>query len=185
MQEEILVDGVRFYPIPGYVGYAVSKCGKVRSLPRSKLRSNGSRHKLEGRLLKPGFDKDGYPQVSLRPLNAEGQKMRKIHRLMGLTFLGVKEGQQIDHRNREKSDNNLDNLRVVNGSENQHNRITTKGYLEVNGKFYARIRVNGKQVNLGGFATPGEAHQRYVDEKNSLSLLHPESTAQYHRLRLT
>jgi hypothetical protein len=177
MQEEILVDGIKFYPIPGYNGYAVSKCGKVRSLPRSKIRSDGSCHKLEGRLLQPGRDKDGYLQVSLRPLNAEGQKMRKVHRLMGLTFLGVKEWQQIDHKNRVKVDNDLGNLRVASGSENQHNRVTTKGYLKVKGKFYARIKLNGKQVNLGGFATPEEAHQRYVDEKNALSLLHPEAPA--------
>lgn len=42
-----------------------------------------------------------------------------------------------------------------------------RGYTERDGRFYASVQKYGKKVNLGGYATPEEAHAVYVIEKKS------------------
>lgn len=52
-----------------------------------------------------------------------GSKHIFVHRLVWETFNGpIPDGYVIDHRNRDRADNNLDNVRVVTPSENQYNR---------------------------------------------------------------
>lgn len=41
-------------------------------------------------------------------------------------------------------------------------RKKTKGYVEMNGRFYARISVAGKRVNLGAYDTAEEAMEAYL-----------------------
>jgi hypothetical protein len=68
------------------------------------------------------------------------------------------QGQEVDHKNRNKLDNRKKNLRFVNHQENMMNRSlhknNTSGYMGVNkqeGRWIARINVNRKQYNLGSF----------------------------------
>ena len=44
-------------------------------------------------------------------------------------------------------------------------RKNIRGYTERDGRFYASVQKYGKKVNLGGYATPEEAHAVYVLEK--------------------
>jgi hypothetical protein len=73
----------------------------------------------------------------------------------------------IDHYNRDKADNRIDNLRVVTGQQNQFNRSNTLGYsiCKKTGKYKPRIIVGGKKIYLGSFDTPEEATQAYLDAK--------------------
>lgn len=84
----------------------------------------------------------------------------------------------IDHRNGEKQDNRIDNLRDVSHLENNQNqrraqRKNKSGYLGVSfhknrGKWIAQIAKNGKSAYIGCYDTPEEAHVAYVEEKRKI-----------------
>ena len=65
---------------------------------------------------------------------------------------------QVDHINRDRLDNRRKNLRLATRSQNQANkgrqRNNSSGFKGVSwsrGKYEARIRYNGKRINLGRF----------------------------------
>lgn len=65
------------------------------------------------------FNKDGYRCVSLYK---NGYKKNfRVHKLVAETFGGAKPTDTIDHIDRDKSNNNLENLRIVNVFQNLHN----------------------------------------------------------------
>jgi len=75
---------------------------------------------------------------------------------------------QIDHKDRNKINNAISNLREATFTQNNANRIVTgmvglKGVSKRTENCYsARITVNGKVIRLGHFKTPKEAHAAYV-----------------------
>lgn len=117
-----------------------------------------------------GRDRHGYLQIMI-----DG-KMYKAHRLAWLFVHGEWPEGEIDHKNRVKWDNRIENLRVATSSENKTNtfRGQVSGfpgvYLEKRsmkspyktqiGYFDKRL---GKSVakHLGVFSTPEEAHEVY------------------------
>lgn len=83
----------------------------------------------------------------------------------------------MDHINRIKTDNRLDNLREVSQSVNMHNignhSNNTSGYKGVfksyGGKYKSQIYVNKKCIYLGTFDTAelaSEAYNKYYNELN-------------------
>jgi hypothetical protein len=75
--------------------------------------------------------------------------------------------EQIDHINRDRSDNRIKNLRSVTNQENQFNRKSVKGYCwdKTNNKWMSKIKKNGKTINLGRFNTEEEAKEAYLEAK--------------------
>jgi len=72
----------------------------------------------------------------------------------------------IDHYNHNRRDNRLENLHVVNSQQNHFNRSDVKGCtLMHNGRYNARIMVNGVAISLGMHATEEEAHAAYLQGK--------------------
>ena len=65
-----------------------------------------------------------------------------------------------------KTNNNVENLRIVNNQENQWN-TESRGYYfdKKKKKFNARIVYNNEHIFLGLFNTSEEAHQAYLDAK--------------------
>lgn len=69
----------------------------------------------------------------------------------------------IDHINRDRSDNRLDNLREVTQSINIHNssdRPSKSGFrnaTKVGNRYQSVIKINGKSIHLGMFDTAAEA----------------------------
>lgn len=95
-----------------------------------------------------------------------GGKTYLAHRLAWLIAYGAFPREDIDHINRDKSDNRLKNLRDVPRKLNIENRNPTRAntsgvpgvYWEPeNQKWRAKIRHNYKQIHLGRFATKAEA----------------------------
>lgn len=83
----------------------------------------------------------------------------------------------IDHINRDRSDNRLENLRDVSLSENQRNRVDThrvnmlpRGVTIQRGKFKAQRKFQDKTVYLGLFENPEAAHQAFVCASAKLGL---------------
>ncbi len=77
----------------------------------------------------------------------------------------------IDHKNTDKADDKLENLRIATNSQNQANRglmvTNTSGVKGVRyewqrSKWRAQIMVNGKSRNLGRYMTQEEAEDAYA-----------------------
>ena len=90
------------------------------------------------------------------------------HRLIWLWHKGEWPVGQIDHINRKKRDNRIENLRTASESQNRANSKrkvdNTTGFKGVRfhgGRWYARIMVNGKSISLGGHGSPETAHEAY------------------------
>lgn len=75
----------------------------------------------------------------------------------------------IDHRNRDKTDTRLANLRPASPSQNAANTTHRSGVLGMKGvhlcrctgRYRAQIKKDYKKVHLGRFDTPEEAHAAY------------------------
>ena len=92
------------------------------------------------------------------------------HRLIWIYFTGKWPPHQIDHKDKNKLNNAIDNLRCASHSNNQMNqskrRDNTSGYKGVSWhkdtkKWRARIRVNTQRIELGSYDTKEEAYEAY------------------------
>ncbi len=98
-----------FIPIYEYLDeYAINRLGQVYS-----IRNNC--------ILKERFCSNGYKRVDL--VKKGKRKTYRIHRLLGLVFVNNPDDKPlIDHIDRNKTNNNLSNLRWVTSRENNLNR---------------------------------------------------------------
>jgi len=100
------------------------------------------------------------------------------HRLAFIYMTGELPKFHVDHINGNRLDNRWGNLRDVSRTVNQQNfrrvRVDSRSGLQgvqrinVNGKWRARIRLNGKYHHIGCFATPEDAHEAYLQAKRKL-----------------
>lgn len=109
----------RWRPVVGYEGlYEVSDLGNVKRLSRQTTSYNGFAEcavTLPEMLMKPRLKTNGYLQVGL---TKEGkQRMFSIHRLVAAAFLG-ESTLTVNHINKTKTDNRLENLEYATTSEN-------------------------------------------------------------------
>lgn len=91
----------------------------------------------------------------------------QAHRIIwALCYGSIPQNMMIDHIDRNRSNNRLDNLRLADDSENQYNRTANKGR-EVKGVYRhnrlwkAEITADGKRKYLGLFKTPEAAYEAY------------------------
>lgn len=103
--------------IKDYEGsYQISNLGRVKSLSKTLWNGVGYFESKE-RILVPGKDKDGYLQVGL--YKNKKRKSFKIHRLVGQHFILNEENKpEINHKDGDKQNNNVNNLEWVTSSEN-------------------------------------------------------------------
>ena len=111
-------------------------------------------------------DTHGYRQVNLC------SKSLFIHRIVWVMH-NASLPEQIDHINRNRQDNRIENLRASNNMLNQHNaskrRDNTSGCVGVNqrdNRWHARISCNKKRIHLGVFDTFEQAKQAYLIAKD-------------------
>jgi len=103
-------------------------------------------------------------------LSVAGKKML-AHRVAWLFVNGEFAQGNIDHINRNKSDNRIANLRLASPEQNAQNRLknskNTSGYKGVtwhkrDAKWQAAITVKGKVIHLGYFARVEDAYSAYI-----------------------
>jgi hypothetical protein len=122
------------------------------------------------KIMKPFIDRRGYIKVQL--INDTGkQKSMYLHRLLAEAFLPNRNNkEEVDHIDRNTGNYDLSNLRWVTRAQQMMNReknnnsITgMKGVTLKQGKFLARIAVNGTRIYLGIFASATDAAKAYDD----------------------
>lgn len=111
------------------------------------------------------LSKEGYVVISIF------HRQYFAHRLAW--FLTHKEWRTVDHKDCERSNNRLDNLRAATHAQNSRNRRRAKTSKYLKGafrcrtrsvRFEARLMVDGKVIYLGTFGSELEAHQAYMAE---------------------
>ena len=142
------------------------------------INQNGEiRNDLTEKNLKGWINSKGYHEVEIRK-NGKS-KYFKIHRLLYKYFKDdYKEELFVDHIDRNRLNNSLDNLRMVTPQQNCCNinfyKNTSSKYKGVHfnksiKKWIARIQINKKQIHLGCYKTEEEAakvYNKYIDDNN-------------------
>jgi len=95
--------------IENYPNYLIYRDGRVYTKKHDKF-------------LKPGTFYTGYYYVNLC---RDGKpKPHTIHRLIAMHYIpNPQNKEQVDHKNRNRQDNRIENLRWTTRSENNHNKI--------------------------------------------------------------
>lgn len=105
--------------VEGHLGYEVSSAGRVRSINRIFIKSNGSKHTVRERILRGGVDSKGYPTVMLSAEPGSHRTRYRIHKLVSVAFLGARpDGMEVRHLNGCKTDNRKENLCYGTRQEN-------------------------------------------------------------------
>jgi hypothetical protein len=151
--------------IPSFPGYQASNMGRIKKLKSNKCTSGTK-------------NRNGYMTSGIEIDNVRITKT--VHKLVLYAFKGIPcDKKECDHINRNRADNRIENLRWVTRSENLYNtknwgkykkgvklqkrkNIKKDGSIVYSTSYQARISVNGKQMNIGGFKTEEEAHQAYL-----------------------
>jgi hypothetical protein len=95
--------------------YQINEAGQIRNVNTM-------------RILSSTVDSDGYMQIGLRKLGIRKKHWFRVHRLIAISFLPLPENYQllhVDHIDRNKLNNVLENLRWVTPQENCDNRKDT------------------------------------------------------------
>ena len=107
-----------------------------------------------------------------------------VHRLIWMFFYGDPNDKLVDHIDRDKSNNRIENLRLVDKSLNGLNRHkarsdSTTGLIGVlssktrkgTNQFTAKLTINGNTIFQKTFRTAIEAHNAYLNAKTQQGLL--------------
>ncbi|MCZ2128603.1 MAG: HNH endonuclease [Anaerolineales bacterium] len=121
------------------------------------------------------------------------RKSYLTHRIVWLWHHGTWPQNNIDHIDRDRMNNRIENLRVVNRSENQHNRglskNNTSGFPSVywykpREKYRVQIKVDNKKTHIGYFETFEEAYLAYQLAKIKMHPTSPLAQEYYRELTL-
>lgn len=142
--------------------YQVSSLGRVKSLARKYT------SKVD-KILIPAI-RNQYPMVELFK-NSKGICF-SVHRLVAIAFLGIdKDRNLVNHINKIKTDNRIENLEWVNQSENDCHKskfyIKTSKFPGVHfdkskNRFIATAYKDKKQIKLGTFIDEIEAYNSRI-----------------------
>lgn len=150
-------------PIPGYTNYEVSDIGKVRSLDRTEpymWKGGVYDRSYKGRTIKPTLNKEtGYWMVHL------GRDfIRPIHQLVAWAFIGPQEkGMMVLHRNGNKDDNSVGNLRYGTGRQNREDAIE-HGTAAVGGRHYNSVLTEEIVLKIRRLAATGISVRKIAKE---------------------
>jgi len=139
--------------IKGYEGhYQVSNFGRVKSLERT-INRDGIRNNmnLKEKMLEQSTHSKGYKCVKL--YLDKKSKSFKVHQLVAMSFLGHTPNGMIDlidHKDENKENNKLSNLRIINNRGNVSKSFLLKGNKTSNFTGVSKSIVNNKHILKDG-----------------------------------
>ena len=139
--------------IPGTL-YSVSSEGRIASRKRGKEK-----------FLRPALAGNGYLMVVLRTPTASGS--RTIHSVVGEVFLGPRPTQkhQINHKNGDKTDNQVGNLEWITAKENSRHSYDVLGNHAARGEAHGAAKLTEGQVReIRSRCMSGESQSRIAKE---------------------
>jgi NUMOD4 motif-containing protein/HNH endonuclease len=138
----------RWLPVVGYEGrYEVSDLGRVRSLDRLTVASNGRRARVLGRILRPAPDRKGYLQLQILPASAGRRSgTRKVHHLVLEAFVGPSLGRETRHLDGARGNNSLENLSWGTAEENTADKIRHGTMMR--GEGHANSKLNAEAIKV-------------------------------------
>ena len=152
-------------PVVGYEGsYDVSSDGRIRSVDRWMNNGRRGYGVRRGQIRKLQLATNGYQQVSLKVNGNE--RLALVHQLVMSAFIGPPGELEVDHIDRNRTNNNVANLRYVTKSQNMHRALKStqhyRGVEKNHSRWAARIHdeLHGR-VYLGTFDTQKEAAIAY------------------------
>ena len=138
---------------------------EIQNYPNYLIYDDGRVYNKKRKIfMKQYFDKDGYCRVNLCKDNKK--KTFRIHRLVALHYISLVDGKnEVDHIDRNKSNNDISNLRWANSSENNLNKKVHKNnkcghkniFLSKSNIYRVDIQRNNKRVYCKTFKTLEEA----------------------------
>ena len=133
--------------IEGYEGlYQISSQGRVRSLDRTIVYSNGNVHKYYGSFKKQSFDAGGYKIVTLSKNSKT--TTHKVHRLVAKAFIeNPKNFKNINHIDEDKTNNNVDNLEWCDTAYNNSYGTRLERVSKTAGTPIVQLTIDGDYVN--------------------------------------
>lgn len=154
--------------IEGFEGlYQVNNLGRIKALKKLSKGNGRNQSKLiwrKERLLKPNIS-GFYFMVKLS--KNEESKSFTLHRLIAQSFLGDHPGMNVDHKDNNQLNNNIENLQWITSRENATK--DKKGSSKYSGvclhkttkKWEAYVMHNSIKKYLGIFDTEEKASERY------------------------
>lgn len=127
--------------------YEISTTGIIKSIDHLVAHSNGRNRIQKGRILKTSKSKKGYLQVSL-----SFNKKRfhtGVHRLVAIAFIPNPENKpEVNHKDGDKTNNNVWNLEWSTGSENQIHAIENNLVKHNKGEKHHNSKFSNEQVKI-------------------------------------
>ena len=147
----------KWVQIYGYENlYEISDLGNIRS---------------KNLQMKQQIDRYGYKYIALT--KDKIQKKHKVHRLVLSSFIGDEPNMVCNHKDKNRLNNNLNNLEWVSILDNNIHKFLDKtkhvGITFKQNKWYSRIQINKKRINLGYYKTLQEAinaRQMYINNNS-------------------
>jgi hypothetical protein len=125
--------------------------------------------KMQKGALAGSYSSNGYRMVSFN------NTKYLVHRLIYIYHYGTEGLDQIDHIDRDSTNNRIENLRNVSHAENMQNTLP-KGYVfdpAIN-KYIVRIRKDNKTKHIGKYSTKEEAQEAYYRAKQKYHIKEEE-----------
>ena len=133
-------------PVIGFEGkYEVSNYGRVRSVDRIVVRSDGRRRFYKGMFLKQLTSDKGYQFVQMSDCHKNVTRM--VHRLVAEAFIGPRPaGLEVNHVDEDKSNNCVGNLEYITHKENLAHGTRSERHAIAVGKPVIQYTLSGEFV---------------------------------------